>query len=111
MVKKSDEELYRIKASILQALAHPIRLKIIGGLSKEQKCVSDIAKEVGAERSNVSRHISILLKAELLTSSKKGLNIFYKLKMPCVLKFLFCAEEVIKKQHELRSAILAKKGN
>lgn len=109
MGKKSDEELYEIKASILQALAHPIRLKVVEYLSRDQKCVCDIAEAVGAERSNVSRHISILLKADLLTSSKKGLNIFYKLKMPCVLKFLSCAEEVIRKQVELRAAILAKK--
>ena len=100
------DELYKLKAEILQSLAHPIRLKIIDFLCNGEKCVCEIVKEVRSERTNVSKHLSILLKADILTRRKEGLNIYYKLKMPCALNFLSCAEEIIKKQVKARMALL-----
>ena len=100
------DELYKLKADILQALAHPIRLKIVDFLCKGEKCVCKIVEEVSSERTNISKHISILQKAGILTSRKEGLWIYYKLKMPCALNFLSCAEEMIKKQVKERVKLI-----
>ena len=107
--KEISDELYKLKASVLQSLAHPIRLKIVDCLSNGEKCVYNIVEAVGGERTNISRHLSVLLKADILASRKEGLNIYYNLKMPCALNFLSCAEEVIKKQLDSRLALLKKK--
>jgi ArsR family transcriptional regulator len=107
-MKNKLEELYKIKADILRALAHPVRLKIVDFLCKGEKCVCEIVKITGAERTGISKHLSILQKADILESRKEGLWIYYKLKMACATDFLCCAEEIIKKQAKARMNLIKK---
>ena len=108
MVKKSDD-LYIKQAEILSALAHPIRLKIVDLLSGGEKCVCEIFPAVKAERSNVSRHLSSLLKAEIVSCRKEGLKVYYYLKLSCANSFLNCCEKAIKQQIDCRVKLLKKK--
>ena len=55
--------LYELQAEVIQAAGHPIRLAILEFLQDGERCVCDIAAAVGAGRSNVSRHLAVLLKA------------------------------------------------
>ncbi|MEI7904519.1 MAG: metalloregulator ArsR/SmtB family transcription factor [Candidatus Firestonebacteria bacterium] len=105
MVKKSNE-LYEKQAEILKALAHPIRLKIIELLASGEKCVCEIFPAVKAERSNVSRHLASLLRAEIVACRKEGLKVFYNLKISCANSFLSCCEKAIKQQIDSRIKIL-----
>ncbi len=106
MCSALQEELFRMQANVFQALAHPIRIAIVQCLSAGEQCVQDIADCVGAERSNISRHISVLVKADLLTAQKRGLKVFYALSMPCVVQFLSCATEVLRNQLHQRMSVL-----
>ncbi|MFH1731066.1 MAG: ArsR family transcriptional regulator, partial [Planctomycetota bacterium] len=51
-MNKAQKQLYRLKAEIVKAAAHPIRLAVIDCLRDGERCVCEITKEVGAERSN-----------------------------------------------------------
>ncbi len=86
----------KIRAKIMKALAHPTRLFIVDELSKGEKCVCVLTEMIGADMSTVSKHLSILKGAGLLNDEKRGLNIYYSLKTPCVLNFMTCVEAVIK---------------
>jgi len=97
-MKKKTDELYKKQAEILYALAHPIRLKIVELLSDGEKCVCEIFPAVKAERSNVSRHLAQLLKAEIVSCRKKGLNVYYNLNISCAQSFLNCCEKAINQQ-------------
>jgi len=88
--------LYRAKAEMIQAAGHPIRLAVLEFLRDGEQCVCDIAEHVGAERSNVSRHLAVMLRAGLLEQRKEGLRMMYSLRCRCILDFLACAEEVLK---------------
>jgi len=98
----SDEnmKLLAMKAEVFAALGHPIRLAAAEYLSKGEKCVCDIAEQIGAERSNVSRHLAVMVKAGVLESRKEGLRVIYRLKTPCLTSFLSCVTEVIRQQLE-----------
>ena len=98
--------LYEMKAEIIQAAAHPIRLAVIEYLGQGERCVCDIVTQVGAQRSNVSRHLALMLKAGLLESRKEGLNVFYRLKTPCILDFLSCVETVLRERVTSQSALI-----
>jgi ArsR family transcriptional regulator len=50
---------------------------------------------VGADISTVSKHLTVLRSAGIVQDEKRGSQVFYKLKMPCVLNFLSCVESVI----------------
>jgi DNA-binding transcriptional ArsR family regulator len=104
----ADFEVYELKAEVLKALAHPIRLAVADFLADGEQCVCDIADHVGAERSNVSRHLSVMVNAGVLESRKDGLRVLYSLRTPCVLNFLSCATDVVREQLEQRRDLLAR---
>ncbi|MBE0536197.1 MAG: winged helix-turn-helix transcriptional regulator [Phycisphaerae bacterium] len=103
---KETSRFYELKAEIIQATAHPIRLAVIEFLSKGEQCVCDIVEHVGAQRSNVSRHLSVMTKAGVLESRKEGLKVIYSLQTPCILGFLACVEEVLKERIGKEAALL-----
>ncbi len=100
------QRLYELKTEIIQAAAHPIRLAIIEYLEGGEQCVCDIVSHVGAQRSNVSRHLALMLKAGVLECRKDGLKIFYQLKTPCILKFLNCVNQVLHERIQGEMALL-----
>ena len=100
--------IYELKAEIIQAAAHPIRVAIIEYLSQGEQCVSEITEHVSGQRTNVSRHLALLLKAGIVESRKEGLKVIYSLKTPCILKFLTCVESVLSKKMEGNAALLTK---
>ena len=93
-----DNRLLRMKAEVFKALGHPIRLALAEALRDGPMCVCDLAALAGAERSNVSRHLSMMVGAGLLTSEKRGLMVFYSLRAPCVLSALTCIEGVLREK-------------
>jgi len=97
-----------MKAEILAAAGNPIRLAIIEFLANGEQCVCDIARHVGANRSNVSRHLAILLKAGIVENRKVGLRVLYTLKTPCVASFLTCVTNVLRERAERDSKLLRK---
>ncbi len=82
MARSERKRLYEARARVMKALAQPIRMEIAEVLSGGELCVEDIAGKVGAERSNVSRHLSVLAEAGIVEGRKDGLKVFYSLKVP-----------------------------
>ena len=82
-------------ARVLKAVADPIRLAILDQVRNGEQSVWDIANGVGAERSNVSRHLAVLAAAGVLTSRKDGVKVFYRLRTPCILSLFTCVCNVI----------------
>ena len=67
-------------AEILKALAHPIRLKIVCGLTKKTECnVSVMVEKLGVPQPTVSQHLNILKNAGIIQGFRKGTQICYKL--------------------------------
>ena len=87
---------YVARAAIIKAMAHPTRLFIIETLSEKQHCVCELTEMIGADTSTVSKHLSILKHAGIVTDQKRGLMVYYSLKVPCVLNFMGCIESVLK---------------
>lgn len=103
-------KFYELKAEIIQAVAHPIRLAIIEYLVDGEQCVCDIVDYVEAQRSNVSKHLSVMLKAGVVESRKDGLKVMYSLKTPCIVKFLGCVEEALKERMMSQATLLRRLG-
>ena len=98
MLVKKKQLLFEKQAEIAKAIAHPLRIAIIDFLKDGEQCVCDIAEYVGSERSNVSRHLSVMVNAGVLEYRKEGLKVIYKLKTPCILDFFSCVSRVLKQQ-------------
>ena len=98
MLSREKQLLFVRQAEIVKAVSHPLRIAIIDFLKDGEQCVCDIAEHIGSERSNVSRHLSVMVSAGVLEHRKEGLKMIYKLKMPCILEFLSCVSELLKQQ-------------
>ncbi len=103
---ENDKKLYEAKAKVLKALAHPTRLWMTEQLSKGEKCVCEFAEVIQADFSTVSKHLSILKQAGVVEDEKRGKQVYYSLKVPCLLKFMDCIESVIKMQAQAHAALL-----
>ncbi|MGD1043044.1 MAG: metalloregulator ArsR/SmtB family transcription factor [Sedimentisphaerales bacterium] len=99
--------LFQKQAQVAQAIGHPLRLAIIDFLKDGPQCVCDIAEYIGSERSNVSRHLSLMVAAGVLEHRKEGLKVIYRLKCPCILEFFKCMSGLLKQQARESKKLLA----
>ncbi len=98
--------LYQLKAQVIAAAGHPIRLAIIDFLKDGEQCVCDIAEFVDAKRSNVSRHLGVLLQSGVVSQRKDGLKMMYALRTRCVLNFMSCVEGVLRENAREANKVL-----
>lgn len=82
------------RVTVMKALAHPSRMRIAQALMKGEMCVCDLQALVGADISTVSKHLSLMRAAGVLTCEKRGLNIYYRLACSCLGTFLRCLDEL-----------------
>lgn len=106
MLIKKKQLLFEKQAEIAKAVAHPLRIAIVDFLKDGEKCVCNITEHIGSEQSNVSRHLSVMVKAGLLEYRKEGLKVIYKLKMPCIVDFFSCTTACLKQQAKENAKLL-----
>jgi len=86
---------FEARAKVMKAMAHPSRLMVIDELSRGERCVCDLQELIGHDMSTVSKHLNVLKKAGLVEDERRGKNIYYRLKVPCILNFFHCIESVL----------------
>lgn len=86
---------YERKARIFKALAHPSRLMIIDALTRGERCVCDLQRLVGSDISTVSKHLALMKETGLLLDRREGVQIFYRLRVPCMPGLFECVEAVL----------------
>ena len=94
-MSQQGNKLLEEQARIFKALGHPSRLLMVDALRGGEKCVCELQTLVGADISTISRHLSILREAGVVSSDKRGTSIYYRLAMPCLETFLSCTREQV----------------
>ncbi|MGK2907014.1 MAG: ArsR/SmtB family transcription factor [Desulfuromonadales bacterium] len=95
------------RARVLKAMAHSTRLFIIEELEKGEQCVCDLTAMIGADISTVSKHLTVLRQAGIVLDDKRGNQVFYRLRVPCILNFFGCVESVLESRAKDQAAYLA----
>src|SRR3954468_16702163 len=65
-------------SAAMQAIAHPVRLKILCLLGGQELPVLEIVEAVGTTQSNVSQHLAVLRDQGILESRKEANKVFYR---------------------------------
>ena len=86
----------RVRADILKALAHPLRVLMVDALTGGDQCVCELNKLADIDQSGFSRHLAMLKKAGVVSDRREGMKVFYHLETPCILRAIECAFEVVK---------------
>lgn len=106
-VTRQAWQFLELQAEVLQAVAQPVRLAIVQALADGELCVCDIAETVGAKRSNVSRHLSVMTRAGVLDVRRDGARMIYRLAAPCIMDFLSCVTNIVRSRIEGQAVALA----
>lgn len=91
--EKKVNSIYKEKALIFKALSHPTRVWMVEKIKDKEACVCEFADAMDVDFSTISRHLSVLKNAGIIQDRKQGKQVFYSLRMPCVIRFLDCAEQ------------------
>ena len=92
LIGKSDN--IREASEAMQAMAHPLRLKILCLVGNQELSVLEIVEAVGTSQSNISQHLAVLRDHRLLTSRKEANKVFYRIDDPRVLKMISLTREI-----------------
>jgi DNA-binding transcriptional ArsR family regulator len=74
-----NDRLLSLIVNSFNAIAHPLRLKIILVLKEEPICVCELAERLGERQPLISQHLSILKDSGLVTTKRIGNKIQYSL--------------------------------
>ncbi len=80
------------QARLFKALAHPGRLLIVQELSRGERCVCELTSLLGVQMPTVSRHLALLRDTGIVEDEKRGTQVFYRLRSPCVLNVFECLD-------------------
>jgi len=67
-----------IASRSLKAMSHPLRLKILCTLGRNEVCVQSIVDNVGTSQSNISQHLAILREKGILSCRKDANKVYYR---------------------------------
>ena len=79
--KKGSDEGKKIEklSEFLKVVSEENRLRIICLLKQGEKCVCEIYEHLNLSQNLVSHHLKVLNEAEIVSSRKEGLNVFYSI--------------------------------
>jgi DNA-binding transcriptional ArsR family regulator len=72
------DEVFGAVAKYFGLLSEPTRLKILHTICNDERSVSEIVATTGATQTNVSRHLSLLRDANVVSRRKAGNAVFYR---------------------------------
>lgn len=101
----ADKDLYDLQASICQTLAHPKRLEVIDRLRAGELSVTSMAEVIGISQPNLSQHLALMRHKGILITRREGLNVFYRLASPKIVKACDLMREVLVEHLEARAAV------
>lgn len=76
------DEVFSAVARYFGLLAEPTRLKILHTICHDERSVSAIVAATGATQTNVSRHLSLMHQAGVVSRRREGSTVFYKVLDP-----------------------------
>lgn len=76
------DHVFAVVARYFGVLAEPMRLKILHTICTEERSVSAIVAATGATQTNVSRHLSLMLQAGVVSRRRDGNAVHYRVADP-----------------------------
>lgn len=93
-----EKEIYELHASVCQTLSNPKRLEILNTLRDKEMSVGELKNKTGLAKANLSQHLAILRQKKILIHRRDGVNIYYRIAHPKVIKACDLMREVLYEQ-------------
>jgi DNA-binding transcriptional ArsR family regulator len=90
--------VFKIKADLLKSLGHPSRLAVLEYLKDKEASVGEMVARLGIEQSGLSKHLSILKQAGILSSRQEKATVIYSVRDRDVYIVLRTISEILMKK-------------
>ena len=70
---------FKAQAQLFRALSHPVRLRILDILARQEACVCHLTAILGQRQPYVSQQLATLREAGLVADRREGTLIYYRL--------------------------------
>ncbi len=101
-----EELVFKIKADLLKSLGHPSRLAILEYLKTREASVGEMVAKLGIEQSGLSKHLSILRQAGILSSRNEKAAVFYSVRDRDIFVVLRTISEILMKKFRESEKVL-----
>lgn len=94
------QRLFSLQADVFKTIASQKRLEIIQLLKNRELSVGEMVAMLGVRQSNLSQHLSLLRRHNIVTNRKNGLNVYYSLADPRIAEACQLIREFLTDQHK-----------
>ena len=101
-------ELYKIHAEMCKVFSNPTRLEVLNLLRDREMSVTELIEKTKLSQANISQHLSIMKSKGIVTSDRKGKNVYYKLTYPRIIKAFDIIKEVLTEKLKKNGNIIEK---
>lgn len=102
-----QERLFELHAEVCKTLSNAVRLEIINELQDSEMKVGALAKKLGIRQAHISQHLSILRQRGVVIARKDGVNVYYGISSPKIIKACNLIREVLMEHLQRDQEVLA----
>jgi len=90
----STDELQAFKAAFFRALAHPVRIRILELLVRNDLSVQELQEALGVDQPVVSQQLAVLRTTNIVAGKKEGVSVRYAVRDPLIANLLDIARQI-----------------
>lgn len=73
-----NDRVFEVAAELFSLLATPTRLRIVCALIDGERNVSELLTQVPVSQPNLSQHLNMLYRGQILAKRRAGAHVFYR---------------------------------
>lgn len=81
-----NKKIYKLHAEFCKFMGNPKRIEILFLLGNKERCVDELAQEMGISITNVSQNLAVKKAKSVVEFRREGTKIYYKLSSPRILE-------------------------
>jgi len=86
---------YHIHSDVCKTLANPKRQEILDNLREREMTVNELVNKTGISQANLSQHLAILRAKGIVSARREGINVYYSISNPKIIKAFDLISEVL----------------
>jgi DNA-binding transcriptional ArsR family regulator len=88
---------------VCKTLANPKRQEILDNLRQKDMTVNELVKKTGISQANLSQHLAIMRSKGIVTTQRKGINVYYSLSNSKIIEAFDLISEVLRDSLSVQS--------
>ncbi len=101
------ERIYELHADICKIFSNSKRLEIINTLKDKELSAGELIEKIGLSKANLSQHMSVLRSKGVILTRRDGVNVYYRIANPKLLRACHLMREVLLEQFQEKGKIVS----